>query len=172
MAMRFAPVCFLVLASSFSLLASNSATAAPARPQPQGSKAKPVKPMAADEKAALAQVVAHIKSVGRQQAFLDFTARRPPFYDGERQRYVVCVDQKRVVVAHGGFATYVGASGFFQDASGKVMAPLIWTAVTSGDGTLRYDVRSDETNNKLEKKSARFQRIKDDVCGIVARVAT
>jgi len=72
----------------------------PARPQPQGNKAKP---MATDEKAALAQVVAHIKSVGRQQAFLDFTARRPPFYDGERQRYVVCVDEKRVVVAHGGY---------------------------------------------------------------------
>jgi hypothetical protein len=171
-AMRFASVCLLVLASSFGLVASSRGTAAPARPQPPASKAKPAKPMATDEKAALAQVVAHIKSVGRQQAFLDFTARRPPFYDADHQRYVVCVDEKRVVVAHGGFATYVGASNFFQDASGKVMAPLIWAAVTNGDGTLRYDIRSDETNNKLEKKSARFQRIKDDVCGIVARVAS
>jgi hypothetical protein len=170
--MRVRRLGLLVVASSFSVLATGSLSAAPAPAQPAGNKAapaKPPKPMAMDNKAALAQVVAHLRSAGRQQAFMDFTARRPPFYDGDGHRYVVCVDAKRVVAAHGGFATYVGSSEFFQDASGKVMPPLIWAAVTKGDGTLRYDIRSDETNNKVEKKVGLFQRIKDDVCGIVAR---
>lgn len=166
--MRCFTLSLLVLASAFGLFASTHVTAAPARP-PGNKIAKPAKPMAADNKAALAEVAAHIKSVGRQQAFLDFTARRPPFFDNVGNRYVVCVDAKRVVVAHGGFPTYVGSSEFFQDAGGKVMSPLIWNAVTKGDGTLSYDVRSDETNNKVEKKVGLFQRIKDDVCGIVAR---
>jgi hypothetical protein len=163
----------LALALSFGLLPSNQVTAAPAAPARspgnKGAPAKAAKPMPADNKEALAKVVAHIKSVGRQQAFLDFTGRKPPFFDNDRNRYVVCVDANRVVVAHGGFPTYVGSSEFFQDASGKVMSPLIWAAVTKGDGTLRYEIRSDETNNKVEKKVALFQRIKDDVCGIVAR---
>jgi len=172
--MRLLSLCLLVLASSSGLFASRNVTAAPAAvparaPGTKAGSAKPAKPMAADDKAALAQVVAHIKSAGRQQAFLDFTARRPPFFDQERNRYVVCLDAKRVVVAHGGFATYVGSSEFFRDASGKLLPPLIWDAVTSGGGVLRYEIRSDETNNKVEKKSGLFQRIKDDVCGIVAR---
>ena len=173
--MRLLPFPLLVLAFTFSLLASPDATAAPPKPAPASKKVPPVppvkpgKPMPSDDKAALAEVVAHVKSAGRQQAFADFTARKPPFFDNDRFRYVVCIDAKLVVVAHGGFPTYVGSSEFFRDANGKLVPPLISAAATKGDGTVRYTVRSDETNNKAENKVGVFQHIKNDVCGIVAR---
>jgi hypothetical protein len=171
--MRLLPFSLVVLASTFSLLASPDAVAAPPRPVPASKNvaapAKPAKPMPSDDKAALAEVVAHVKSAGRQKAFSDFTARKPPFFDNDRFRYVVCVDSKLVVVAHAGFPTYVGSAEFFRDAGGKLVPPIIWAAATKGDGTVRYSIRSDETNNKAENRIGVFQRIKDDVCGIVAR---
>ena len=114
----------------------------------------------------LEKVVAHLDKVGPKNALFEFTARRAPFY--YRDLYVVCVDSHRVVTAHGGFPTYVGSNAFFKDVDGKLLAPALWEAATKGDGTVRYTIRGDETNNVVEHKIAFVKRTKDDVCGVVA----
>ena len=119
-----------------------------------------------DPKAMLSKVVAHVKAGDRAQAFADFTARRSPFFD--RGLYVVCVDVRGVVVAHGGFPTYVGSDSFFQDVKGRVMAPVVRDAAAKGDGTLRYAIGGDETDGVVQHKVGSFTRIGDDVCGVVA----
>ena len=135
-------------------------SAASCSPTRQPAQSKPTEP-----KAMLAKVVARVKAGQRAQAFLDFTARRTPFFDGDM--YVVCVDAGDVVVAHGGFPTYVGSGAFFKDVNGRLMAPVIRDAAAKGDGTLRYTIRDEETNNVVEKKMGVFTRIDDDVCGVV-----
>lgn len=141
--------------------------AAPAKPvQGTPAEANTEAQAEAKAKAMLAKVIAHVKAVGRKQAFFELTARRRPFF--ERDLYVVCIDAHLVVVAHGGFPTYVGSANFFKDSNGKVMAPVIWDAATKGDGTVRYAIRDDESNNVVERKIGFFKRVKDDVCGVVA----
>jgi hypothetical protein len=120
-------------------------------------------------KATLEKVVARVKAVGRQKAFGEFIARKPPFQD--READVVCVDNHRVVMAHSGFATYVGSGHFYKDVDGKLLAPTIWEAAAKGAGTLRFTIRDEESNNLPEKKIGFFRRIKDDVCGVVTRAS-
>ena len=128
---------------------------------------KATKAPASDPKAMLSKVVARVKSGDRADAFAEFTARRPPFYDGDH--YVVCVDAGGIVVAHGGFPTYVGAGSFFKDVNGRVMAPVVRDAAGKGDGSLRYAIQDEETNHAVEHKIGLFARIGDDVCGVVGR---
>jgi cytochrome c len=152
--------CAIVVAAML-VLPAMTAFAAPAKPAPRTPADAQV-----EAKTMLAKAVARVKAAGRQQAFGEFTARKAPFFTANL--YVVCVDVRRVVVAHGGFATYVGSAQFFKDKDGKLMPPAIWEAVTKGDGTLRYTIRDDETNNTVVQKIGFFKRIKDDVCGVVA----
>jgi cytochrome c len=120
----------------------------------------------AEAKAMLAKAVAHVKSVGRQQAFLDFTARKSPFFD--RDLYVVCLASNHTVAAHGGFATYVWMTAdVIADAGGKKLEPAIWNAATKGKGELRYRML-DPLNNKVENKIGFFKKVGDDVCGVAA----
>jgi hypothetical protein len=141
--------------------------AAPAKPAQATTADSKTEAIAAEKaKPMLAKVVAHAKAVDRKQAFFAFTARKRPFF--ERDLYVVCVDAHLVVVAHGGFPTYVGSANFFKDVDGRLMAPVIWDAATKGDGTVRYTIRDDESNNVVERKIGFFKRVKDDVCGVVA----
>ncbi|HEY8923342.1 MAG TPA: hypothetical protein VIU64_03115, partial [Polyangia bacterium] len=86
----------------------------------------------------------------------------------EGETYVICVDAHDVVVAHGGFPTYVGAGSFFKDMNGRLMAPVIRDAAAKGDGTLRYTMKDEETNNAVEHKVGVFTRVGDDVCGVVS----
>jgi hypothetical protein len=128
-------------------------------------KRNPTQAAPTDPKAMLAKVVARVKSGDRAQAFFDFTARRAPYF--EENAYVVCVDARDIVVAHGGFPTYVGAGSFFKDVNGRLMAPVVRDAAIKGDGTLRYTMQDEETNNAVEHKIGIFTRIGDDVCGVV-----
>jgi hypothetical protein len=157
----------MVTVAVMQILLATTAAAAPAKPPevkpPEG---KPIETKPADPRAMLAKVVKHVKTVGRKQAFFEFTARKPPFF--EAGTYVVCIDTKHVVVAHGGFPTYVGSASLFKDKDGTMMPPAIWNAVTKGDGVVRYTIRGDETNNTVEQKVGYFARIKGDVCGVVA----
>lgn len=126
----------------------------------------PVHGTIAQAKSMLAKVAARVKAIGRQRAFFEFTARRPPFFEGDL--YVVCLDERRVVVAHGGFPTYVGSGDFFKDADGRRLASVIWEALKNGADTVRYTIKDDETNNVAEPKIGFFRRIKSDVCGVIA----
>jgi hypothetical protein len=160
---------FVVAALTCAVTATSAASPVPP-PAPAATAPAPA-PDAKTEakaKAMLGKVIAHVKTVGRKQAFFEFTARKRPFFD--RDLYVVCVDAHLVVVAHGGFPTYVGSANFFKDVNGKLMAPAIWDSATKGDGTVRYTIRDDESNNVLERKLGVFKRIKNDVCGVVAHV--
>jgi len=139
----------------------------PAASSPDSVKpAPPIHGTRDDANAMLPKVVAHVKSVGRDQAFQDFNARKPPF--SYQDIYVICVDVHQVVVAHGGFPTYVGSDSFFKDIDGKNMAAEIRKAAAKGEATVRYTLRDDETNNVVEHKIGFFRRVNDDVCGVVA----
>jgi len=139
-----------------------------ARGTPADAKASTVRGTPADAKAMLPKVAAHVKAVGRKQAFQDFTARRPPFFD--RGLYVVCLGKNGAylaVTAHGGFPTFVGgAISQIKDAAGKDLGQQMWDAGNKGNaGVLHYSVRS-LMNYKVEHKFGVFQKVGDDVCGI------
>ncbi len=120
----------------------------------------------AEAKAMLAKAVAHVKAAGRKQAFADFTARKPPFFD--RDLYVVCIEGGHTVTAHGGFPKFVGAqTDVLKDADGKNLGQAIWEAATKGTGEVRYPMRNPMTN-KVERKIGFFQKMGDDVCGVGA----
>lgn len=67
----------------------------------------------------------HIKEVGRQQAYADFTARKPDYVD--RDAYVVVYDFNGVVLAHGQKPEMVGKDMLHhRDADGK---SYVWERV-------------------------------------------
>ena len=120
----------------------------------------------AEAKAMLAKAVAHVKEVGRKQAFADFTAKKPPFSD--RDLYVVCLASDHTVAAHGAFPAYVGSPvDVLKDADGKNLGQAIWDAATKDNGEVRYPMRNPMTG-KVERKVGFFQKIGDDVCGVGA----
>jgi signal transduction histidine kinase len=120
----------------------------------------------AEAKAMLVKAVAHVKSAGHKQAYADFTARKPPFFD--RDLYVVCLGGNHTVAAHGGFPKFVGSqTDVLKDADGKNLGQAIWDAATKGTGEVRYPMRNPITN-KVERKVGFFQKVGDDVCGVGA----
>ena len=54
---------------------------------------------AAEATAMVEKAIAHIKKVGREKAFADFSSKQPPWKD--RDLYVVVYDLKGKVLAHG-----------------------------------------------------------------------
>jgi hypothetical protein len=171
--------CFCALALACTRAAPPRATPQPtvanAAPTPDASP-PPAPPVAPAEphgtleeaRAMLGKAVPHVKKVGPKDALFDFTARRSPFF--YRDLYVVCVNEHRVVTAHGGFPTYVGSDAFFKDVDGKLLAPVFWEAAAKkkGPASVRYAIRMDETNNVTERKVAMVERVGDQVCGVVA----
>jgi cytochrome c len=123
----------------------------------------------AEAKAMLDKAVAHYKSVGRNQALADFSAKKPPF--GDRDLYVVCVRHDHVISANGAFPQYVGASvdGLgLKDAEGQSLGKVIWdTAWAKGEGSVKYQMINPVTH-KVEPKITFFQRVGEDACGVGA----
>jgi len=115
----------------------------------------------------LQKAIAHYKSVGRKQALIDFTERKPPFRD--RDLYVVCFSQERVVVANGGFPGNVGSSAdAVVDLNGKGVGTTAWAATAdNGEGTVHYRWVN-PVSHSLELKTAFFARVGGDVCGVGA----
>jgi cytochrome c len=118
-------------------------------------------------KAMLEKAIDHYRSVGRQQALADFTAKKPPFRD--RDLYVLCFDANRVVVANGGFPWFLHTPGdTVVDQKGKGVATAAWAATTAtGEGQVHYRWYNPATHN-VETKLAFFERIGHDVCGVGA----
>lgn len=121
----------------------------------------------AEAKAMLDKAVAHYKSVGRKQALSDFTAKKKPFVD--RDLYVVCIGPNGIVTAHGLVASYVGGSAdILRDAQGKPVGTTIWnTGSSKGSGTIQYPMIN-PVSKQVERKSAFFQKVGDDVCAVGA----
>lgn len=114
--------------------------------------------------ALLQRAIAHYKSVGRQQALSDFTAKKPPFGNGDL--YVVCFRHDHTVVANGGFPQNVGTPGdLLKDVHGKGVAEAGWNAASTNGGVVRYRWINPVTH-KLETKVAIFAKVGEDVCGV------
>ena len=113
----------------------------------------------------LNHAIAHYKSVGRKQALMDFTAKKPPF--GDRDLYVVCINSDHIVVANGGFSSHVGTRGdTMVDLDGKGVAEAAWKVTSStGDGVVRYRWLN-PASHTMEVKMTFFARVGDDVCGV------
>jgi len=122
---------------------------------------------AAQARAMLQKAISHYKSAGRKQALADFTAKKPPFADGDL--YVVCFDSNGIIVANGGFPSNVDTPGDeVIDVTGLGVATAAREATASnGDGVVRYRWVNPVTHN-LESKLAFFARVGDDVCGVGA----
>jgi signal transduction histidine kinase len=121
----------------------------------------------AEAKALLEKASAYYKSVGRKQAFADFTAKRRMFSD--RDLYVFCIDTNRMMVANGGFPGIVGTSAdTIIDVNGKGLGKAAWEAVSDkGEGVVRYRWVDPITHN-LESKTTFLAKTGDDVCGVGA----
>ncbi len=121
----------------------------------------------AEAKAMLEKAIEHYNSVGRKQALADFNSKKPPFVD--RDLYVFCIDQNRMILANGGFPQYVGTSNdAWKDADGKPLGQAILDAAkNSADGSLKYHWIN-PVSHGMEPKIAFVQKVGDDVCGVGA----
>lgn len=92
----------------------------------------------AEAKAMLEKAVAHYKAVGRKQALADFNNRKAPFSD--RDLYVFCIGPDRLMVANGGYPSFVGQpADLLKDANGKALGKsLIDAAAPAGAGFVQY----------------------------------
>jgi signal transduction histidine kinase len=121
----------------------------------------------ADAKAMLAKAAAHYKAVGRKQALADFNGKKAPF--GDRDLYVFCISAERVIVANGGYPSFVGTSAdALKDADGKPLGKALWeAALHEGGGSVEYPLVS-PVSHKPEQKVSFVEKMGDDVCGVGA----
>jgi cytochrome c len=107
----------------------------------------------------------HIRDVGRQQAFADFSRPDGGFVDGEL--YIFCLDISGVVVAHGGNPKLVGHStADVRGPDGRLAnVEINHLGFTKGNGWLEYQWPNPATK-RIELKAAYILKIDDStVCG-------
>jgi hypothetical protein len=122
----------------------------------------------AEAKAMLARAVERYRSLGRGQALAAFTAKKAPF--GERDLYVVCIDEARQIVANGGHPHHVGTSAdLVKDLDGRPLGRTAWEAVErTGEGSVEYRLPN-PMNRQVELKTTFFHRMEAGVlCGVGA----
>jgi cytochrome c len=116
-------------------------------------------------KALVERAGSHIKAVGRERAFADFTDPRGGFVEGER--YVFCIDGDGISLAHGGNPKLVGKNlQDIRDPNGVQTTVGIFRAgQTEGRGWFEYLWPNPETR-RIQRKATFFLRIDDrTVCG-------
>jgi hypothetical protein len=120
-----------------------------------------------EAKAMLAKAIAHYRTVGRKQAFADFTGKKAPF--GDRDLYVFCIGPDRVIVANGGYPSFVGSSAdILKDADGKPLGKALLDAGSrEGGGSVEY-AHINPVSHLPESKVAFVQKAREDVCGVGA----
>jgi cytochrome c len=121
----------------------------------------------ADAKAMLAKAAAHYQAVGRKQAVADFNGKKAPF--GDRDLYVFCISADRVIVANGGYPSFVGMSAdALKDADGKPLGKSLWEAgLHEGGGSVEYP-QINPVSHRPEPKVSFVEKMGDDVCGVGA----
>ena len=105
-----------------------------------------------DEAKALAeQAAAHVKKVGPDQAFKDFTTDKANW--NKKDMYVFALDMKGLTVAHGANDKLVGKSMMeLKDQNGKLfIKEMAEIAKTKGSGWVEYDWAHPQTK-KVEGK--------------------
>lgn len=120
-----------------------------------------------DEAVAMVKrAAAHIKAVGKDKAYADFTGKATGFSD--RDLYVIVYDQAGKSLAHGANQNMVGKSLIeFKDADGKeVMKEIVQVAFKGpGKGWVDYKWPNPVTK-QLEAKSTYVEKVEDVVIGV------
>ena len=121
----------------------------------------------AEAKAMLAKAATHYKAVGRKQALADFTGKKAPF--GDRDLYVFCIGPDRLMVANGGYPSFVGMSvDVLKDADGKPLGKALWEMGSRDHGGSVEYPHINPVSHKPEPKVSFVEKMGDDVCGVGA----
>jgi cytochrome c len=109
--------------------------------------------------------VAHIRDVGREQAFADFSRPDGGFVDGEL--YVFCQDSSGVVVAHGGNPKLVGHDmAGVRGPDGRMSFDEIKRLVLAQGGGWLEILWPNPVTKRVELKAAYVLKVDDNtVCG-------
>lgn len=104
-----------------------------------------------EAKAMVDAAVAHIKKVGAEKAYKDFTADKAVW--NKKDLYVVAFDGKGVALAHGANEKLVGKDlSALKDGSGNLILPGLQGAANKGGGWHDYDW-PDPLTKKMAAKS-------------------
>ena len=112
-----------------------------------------------DEAKAMANAaLAHIKKVGNDQAFKDFTSDKANWT--KKDLYVFTMDMKGVVLAHGANEKLVGKNLIeLKDQNGKAFArEFVEVGTSKGEGWVDYDW-AHPVSKKVEGKTSFVKRI-------------
>jgi len=124
---------------------------------------------AAEATAMVDKAIAHIKKVGREKAFADFSSKKAPWVD--RDLYVVVYDMKGNVLAHGSNAKMIGKELIdLRDNDGKYFVKERVEMMSKGpDAKGWQDYKfMNPVSRAIEPKSMYLQRYEDLIvgCGI------
>jgi len=125
----------------------------------------PAAPQMAEQAKALAErAVAHIRAVGRDQAFADFSRPDGGFVDGAL--YVYCQDVSGVVVAHGGNPLLVGRNmAGVRGPDGRLAnVEINQLGFSQGSGWLEFRWPNPATK-RIELKAAYVLKVDDHTVG-------
>jgi cytochrome c len=119
---------------------------------------------AEEAQALVEKAVAHVKKVGEEQAFKDFTSKEGGFIEGEL--YVFCYSPDVTLVAIGGNPSMVGKNlRNLKDPDGKEASyELVQMGLEHGSGWVDYKWPNPVTK-KIQTKSAYVLKVNDKVCG-------
>jgi cytochrome c len=119
---------------------------------------------AEEAKALVEKAVAHVKDVGEEQAFKDFTNKDGGYVEGEL--YVFCYSADVTLVAIGGNPSMVGKNlRNLKDPDGKEASyELVQMGLEHGSGWVDYKWPNPMTK-KIQTKSAYVVKVNDKVCG-------
>jgi len=122
----------------------------------------------ADEAKALVEKgTAHIKTVGKEKAFTEFTDTKGKFVD--RDLYIFVLDMNGLTLAHGGSPKLVGKDMIgLKDADGEYfIKKMVDLAKAKGSGWVDYKW-GNPVSKKIEPKSTYIQKLDNYFlgCGI------
>ena len=124
---------------------------------------------AAEATAMVEKAIAHIKKVGRDKAFADFSSKQPPWVD--RDLYVVVYDMKGKVLAHGSNEKMIGKEVLdLRDNDGKYFVKERVEMMSKGpDAKGWQDYKfMNPVSRQIEPKQMYLRRFEDVIvgCGI------
>ena len=124
---------------------------------------------AAEATAMVEKAIAHIKKVGREKAFADFSSKQPPWVD--RDLYVVVYDMKGKVLAHGSNEKMIGKDVIeLRDNDGKYFVKERVEMMGKGpDAKGWQDYKfMNPVSRQIEPKQMYLRRFEDVIvgCGI------
>lgn len=88
---------------------------------------------------------------------------------GDRDLYVFCISAERVIVANGGYPSFVGMwADVMKDADGKALGKALWEAgLHESGGSVEYP-HINPVSHRPEPKVSFVEKMGDDVCGVGA----